>query len=276
MTLESPDALFVSGFQPLAPELRKITPEKSQAARLRVAEFDRNELIRKFQEAFHNGKRLVAFVLADELTRRGVPPCFRHSHLSSRTYSANQTFDLFLYDLRWLRERYPDHRRLIQYRRSRVLFDYGENSFHEEAGFAFYCGKRPAWQIVKSLRLSERQQLDCQWLQSAPIAKRCAATIEMRNHVFQTLAQSIDAVRRTASFTNEDANATLFRRLHLWVCSRYSETRKPTDIAFRYWQLTGESIGRQVVARQLQIMDEIIRKCEVQKEGEKPDENTMN
>lgn len=239
-------------FEPLAPLLQSIQPEKLDAARLRVAELDRERLIDVYRNAFASGKRLTAFIMADELTKRGIPPCFRLDHGAPPPGKIEQRFDLFVADLRWLRREYPDHAKAVRYRRSRTMLTGSERLFHAEAEYAFYSGHRPAWKIVASLSLNDIQQWDCVWLRSAPIKRHDAATQLIRERVFKSLHDDLKTVRRTVAFTDKDATATLLRRQQLWVCSRMVRDGSPTSIAARFRQMTGEEISRQVAAKQLQ------------------------
>lgn len=246
-----------AGFQPLAPLLQATTPETLDAARLRVAAFDRVELLNGFRSAFASGKRIRAFLLSEELTKRGIPPCFRLHGLSATDYSTNQKFDLMLYDFRWLRHAHRHHTKQVRYVRYREMLTVGDVGFHRAAEYAFYQGKRPAWKIVASLSMTEAQQWDCIWLRSTPIAKRHAAMCESFEGVLLVLQDDLRTVRRTKSFTDDDANATLRRRHALWVCSQMTGG-SPTETAARYGQLTGEEITRHVAARQLQIVGKIL------------------
>lgn len=246
-------------YQPLTQLLQSITLEALAAGRSRVAGLSREELIQRFQNAFFSGKRLAAYVMAEELTERGIPPAFRHHHLSSKDYSVSQKFDLMVYDLRWLRRRHSEHASKVHFCRSRQLFIGSDIAFHREAQYSFYDGSRACWKIVKSLRLTEEQQLECFWLHSSPVAKRLAGLQAVRDRVFSTLQQDLETVRRTKTFTDDDAKTCLFRRHRLWLCRGYT-TGSPTAIAEKFAQLTGENIARQVVSRQLQIVDEILRK----------------
>jgi hypothetical protein len=231
-----------------------------------VAELDREGLIERFRDAFANGSRLAAFILAEELTKRGIPPCFRHHHLSSMDHSIHQRFDLLIYDLRWLRRAHHDHAAVIRFARCRKVFTGSDASFHDEATFMFHGGTRAPWKIVKSLRLTEDQQAECHWLRSAPVAKRLAGVQAMRERVFRALQADVARVRRTVSFSDADAKATLLRRHRLWLCRSYT-TGGPSKIAARYYQLTGEQVTGKVVSRQLQIVDDTLRKLR-HREGE--------
>lgn len=262
MTATSPVARSISGFRPLAPLLQTIALERLNAARLRVADFGRDELVNRFRSAFGNGKRLTALIMADELTAREIPPAFRHLHLEGAEYSLDQRFDLLVFDLRWLRSWYPEHAKIVRYQRCKTLLTGSDRLFHREAEYAFYQGKRPMWKIVSSLSLTQQQQFDCCVLRSAPIKKRMEATQAIRDRVFEALRDDLRTVRRTKSFTNDNAEAALSRRHALWLCSRMTDG-SPTETAARYTQLTGEQITRQAAARQLEKVREVLKKTKM-------------
>jgi hypothetical protein len=263
MTATSPVEVSDAGFRSLAPLLQAIAPETLNAARSRVAELDRSSLIKGFRKAYSSGKRVAAFVIADELTTRRIPPVFRYSHASATDCNLEQRFDLLVYDLRWLRRWYPDHARGVRYQRCKTLLTGSDKLFHREAEYMFYGGRRPVWKIVASLSLSETQQIDCYLLRSAPIKKRETATQAMCGRVFSALEADLKAARRTSAFTDNDANTTLLRRQQLWLCSRMVSSRSPTEIAERYMQMTGQRITRQAVGKQVAKIDGVLSKSEM-------------
>ncbi|GAC1415072.1 MAG: hypothetical protein NVSMB6_17340 [Burkholderiaceae bacterium] len=245
------------GFVPLSQVLQAQPSEKLSEARARVVALDRAVLINKFRDAFDNGKRVVAFILADELTRRGIPPCFWHADLPTSDYGVNQKLDLLLFDLRWLRHWHADHVKQVRYMRYKELFTFSETKFHRAAEYAFYGGTRPYWKIVGSLSLNQCQQWDCAWLRSAPIGKRHAAMLALSGQVLTALRADLTTVRRTKAFGDSDADATLQRRHALWVCAQMTGD-SPTETALRYRQMTGDSITRQTAAKQLEKVREIL------------------
>lgn len=265
MRPEDPTINTASGtsFQPLAPLLRSTSSDSLNAAKRRVAALDHAQLLEVFSKAFASSKRLAAFLIAEELTKRGVPPAFRYpSEVSSATLSVDQRFDLLLADLRWLRFWYPDHTKNIRYMRYRALFSWIEPAFHRAAEYVFYQGKRPAWKVVASMSMDQRQQWDCIWLRSAPIKKHDAATQGMQDEVFETLRKDLFNVRRTCSFTEDDIQSTLERRYALWRCWRMTDGG-PTETATRYQQMTGLPISRQAAAKQLQKIQQTLGKKRV-------------
>jgi len=264
--IDSGPALSTSAYMPLAPLLRAVSYEKLDWARRHIARLDLDDLIQRHRAAFASNKlasatasRVLWFLLSEELTRRQVTPWMRHHHLSTTDYSINQRFDLMVADLRYIRSAFPDHFRVVKHRRCKALFSGTDSAFHSEAGYCFFGGTRAAWKMVKSFNLTEEAQLGCMFLRSTPIAKRLDAVQASRERVFQLLQSNLQAVRRTKTFTDEDANAALLRRHRLWLCRAHT-TGGPVEIAKMYERLTSNPIDRKVAARQLQIVDEILRK----------------
>jgi len=244
----------------LASVLQATPPERLDKSRRRMADLDRAGLLNKFSHAFASTKPLAplaTLILGDELTARGIPPCMRHLHLPSTELDLDQKFALLLADLRWLRRWYPDHAKVVRYRRIRLLLTGTETAFHREAEYLFWAGRRPAWKMVGSLSLDAHQQMDCAYLHSAPVKKRKADTQTIRERVFTALDDDMQAVRRTATFGDEEAQAALMRRFHLWLCWRMTDG-SPTETAMRYRQMTGQEISRQAAAKQLHKVGETL------------------
>lgn len=244
-------------FVPLSAVLASTPPDRLDEARRRVANLSRSTLLDRFGGAFADDKRLGAFLFAEELTKRGIPPAFRGTPQPANCL--NKRYDLLVYDLRWLRWQYSEHLRVVRYRRCKKLLSFGETDFHREAEYAFYEGRRPAWKLVGSLSLTEQQQWDCFWLRSVPITRRHIQTEAMRTRILAGLRDDLQKARRTAAFTERDAEATLQRRLNLWVCSRMTDG-SPSETARRYHQMTGQLITRQVTAKQLEKVRTVLRK----------------
>lgn len=226
-------------------------PGDLHEVRRRVAQLARADLIQRYRTAFSDGRRLVAGIMAAELIERAIPPCFWHEVLALDDATLNQRADLVLADLAWLRRWYPNHADAVRYRRGKALLTGSEAVFRREAEFAFYQGKRPAWKLVGSMSMSERQQWDCAYLRSTPVRRYAEVTDMLSSRVQQALFDDIKATRRTAAFTDADARASLARRYALWRCARMVKDASPTEIANRYQQMTGGPITRQAAAKQL-------------------------
>lgn len=249
----------VPGFRPLATLLANIAATTRQAARLRLVTPGRDVLVAKLRDAFMSGQRERAFLLAEELIARGVPPAFWHALCEHSDYTTNQKFDLLLYDLGYLRRWHADHAKSVRYVRCKTLLTGGEAAFHREAEFIFYQGKRPAWKAVSSLSLTPSLQWSCHWLRSAPVRKMHADTCARAGAVLLALESDLNTVRRTSTFTADDAATALQRRYALWLCARMTGGSS-SETAYRYQQMTGLNISRQAAAKQLEKVREVLRK----------------
>lgn len=239
-------------YMPLTMKQYATSPNTLNEVRVKVTKLTRVEVIQRYRAAYASGKRLIAGVMAAELVERGIPPCFWHDVLALDDASLDQRADLVLVDLAWLRRWYPNHADAVRYRRGKALLTGNEAVFRREAEFAFYLGRRPAWKLVGSMSMTERQQWDCAYLRSTPI-KRLAEVTEMLScRVQDALTDDLQATRRTAAFTDADAHASFTRRFALWRCARMVKDASPTEVATRYHQMTGTSITRQAVAKQLE------------------------
>lgn len=248
--------------------LKNVSAERIYEILLRLKDVGREDLIKRFRDAVSEKRRLAAYLTSVELTRRGVPPCFRSLHRYQDSDSVNQRSDLVIGDLTWLRHWYPEHANVVRYRRGKLIFDGSDTVFLREAEFAFYEGRRPAWKLVQSLSLSEDQQWECAYLRSTPISREAIETRRLSKRAFLAIRNDIDKVRRTVTFTDEDADHAVARRHALWECSRMVQSYSPTEIACRYEQLTGSSITRQTVGKQLQKMRLALRGMDVSSQTE--------
>lgn len=244
---------------PLALMVHETPSDTSHEVWRRIGRLDRNELIRRFRIAYANGKRLVAFAMASELIERGMPPCFWHESLALDSATLGQREILVLVDLAWLRRWHRDHASVVRYQRGKALLTGSETVFLREAKFAFYKGNRPAWKIVGSMSMTERQQWESAYLRSTPIKKQAEATATFSQRVYQALHDDLRTARRTVTFGDTEAAATLTRRHAIWHCSRMVKGGSPTEIAIRYLQLTGTSLTRQTVAKQLEKVAAVLR-----------------
>lgn len=246
-------------FTPLVSLLRAAQPDMLREARRRVGVLDRASLIARFRVAFANQKRLAAYILAEALIERAIPPCFWHEELALNNATVNQRADLLLVDLAWLRRWHREHASAVRYLRGKALLTGSDSVFHREATFAFHEGKRPAWKIVGSLSLTEQQQWDAAYLRSAPIKKQAEITRACSKRVRQALWADLQKTRRTATFGDSEAAVALARRHSLWRCLRMMKSPSPTEVATRFWQMTGVQISRQAAAKQLVKVRAVLR-----------------
>lgn len=250
---------LATSYTPFSSLLHAVTPDTLNEARRRVAKLDRAGLIRRYRAAYADGKRLVAYIIAGELIERGTPPFCWHKMLALDSASVNQRADLAMADLAWLRRQHPSHASVARYQRGKALLTGSESVFLREAEFAFYAGKRPAWKLVGSLSMTERQQWEAAYLRSTPIKRKAEATAILSERVRQTLHDNLQTVHRTPTFSEADANASLARRHALWRCSRMGKGESSAMIAAMYQKLTGEPITRQAAAKQLGKVRAVLR-----------------
>lgn len=241
----------VQSFAPLVPLLRLVDPFKLDEAQQRLRKLERTDLLTRYRAAFAAGRRVHVYVMAEALATNGVPPFAWHEALHLDELNVNQRFDLFMGDLLWLRHQYPDHAKHVRYRRCQAVLTAQPAVFRREAEFMGYAGRRPVWKLVASLSLTERQQWICALLRSTPIKKRAAATEAVSECVFKALEDDVRLVRRSVSFGDMEAFATLQRRHALWRCARMVGTDSAQQVAVRYQQLTDTTVTRQAVAQQL-------------------------
>jgi hypothetical protein len=249
----------VAEYAPFSSLLRTVTPNTLDEARRRVAKLDRADLIQRYRSAHTDGKRLAAYVMAGELVERGIPPFCWHEVLALSSSTVNQRADLVLADLAWLRRWHPGHASAVRYQRGKALLTGSETVFLREAEYAFYQGKRPAWQMVGSLSMTPPQQWEAAYLRSTPIKREAEATAILSERVRQALHDDLQTTHRTPTFSEADAQASLARRHALWRCSRMVRGESPTMIAARYQQMTGEPITRQTAAKQLEKVRAVLR-----------------
>lgn len=252
-------AVLPTSYMPLTLLHHAAAPDDLYEVRRRVAQRPLGDLIQRYRAAFADGKRLVAGIMAAELIERGTPPCFWHAVLALNDPTLDQRADLVLTDLAWLRRWYPDHAGAVRYRRGKVLLTGSEALFRREAEFAFYQGRRPAWKLVGSMSMTERQQWDSVYLRSTPIRRHAELTDALSADVRLALSNDLQTARRTAVFTDADARASLERRHALWRCARMVKAMRPTEIAARYQQMTGMTITRQAAAKQLEKVRAVLR-----------------
>jgi len=243
------------GFTPLAGLLSDMGAHMQSEFKARAYCLDHRELVRVFQKAVTAGQRAFAFLLAEEMTARGIPPCFRYSPIHSPADATiNQEFDYLAHDAQWIVSQYPGQLNLVRYEQSRGLFK--ATTFHKTAQFIYYYGQRPPGKIVGGLQLSDAQQWECYWLRSRHIVKQAQAIEQVRPRVVSAITERVHAACNR-SFTTEQAAISIRRREALWVCSRMFGT-SPTKVAQRYEQMTGERIGRNIVAKQLQAIENAV------------------
>jgi hypothetical protein len=240
-----------AGLTPLSLLIANTSLTKINEVRIRLRETGITELIYRSTTAFMKGHRVAAFLLALELSDRGIAPFFRRHDIalpeSSIPISANQEYDLLVYDLIWLMQRYPEHSTLAgvpitwEPHTWRALF--------RRADALYWLGNRPIWLIVKKLKLSERQQWEARLLKSLPVKRKARGLNQSAQRIYAKLAENLPSIMRTG--TDElSARRILQKRKRLWFCAEMCNW-SPTETARLYRCMTGETVTKSHVANQL-------------------------
>jgi hypothetical protein len=197
----------------------------------------------------------AALRLGEELTSRGIPPCFRGNfsedeHLLSFWGGVEPL--LLLLDLQWIASRYPDQK--PEWQRLKPLF-VNTKKLRELSTYLYWGGRRAAGQIARALALTEAQQLECAWVQCLHVERR-------RHGLFKRLpiTQSIiiATVRKNDKRPMIEQDATIERRSNLWLCAELASW-KPQRTAEMYQMMTGKTLPRNLVANQLAKLPKVRR-----------------
>lgn len=240
-----------AGLTPLSLLIAQTSPAKIEEVRLRLGELPTSELIHRSTTAFVKKSRVTAFVLAMELTNRGIAPFFRRPDLgtsdSSFAPSIDHEYDLLVQDLLWLSTKGPDQQIMAG-----TSITWESDSWHalfRRADSLFWLGNRPIWLIVKKLKLTERQQWECKLLKSMPMKHRARGLNQSAQRIYGLLAATLPAIMRTG--TDEvTAHAILRKRKRLWYCAEMCGW-SPTESARLYQRMTGDAVTKSHVANQL-------------------------
>lgn len=239
-------SLEEAGLTPLSLLVAGTTPQTIDEVKQRLKEVPTVELINKSTTAFVKGSRVAAFLLAVELTDRGIAPFFRRHDIampeSGALLSVNQEYDLLVHDLLWLAGSGldGDHPACMP-------TTWGD--LFKRADRLFLLGNRPIWLIVKKLQLTERQQWECRLLKSLPMKRKARGLNQSAGRIYERLAESLPAIMRTGT-DEATAHRILRKRKRLWYCAEMCNW-SPTETARLYRRMTGEAVAKSHVANQL-------------------------
>jgi hypothetical protein len=197
-----------------------------------------------------------ALLVSEELTARGIAPCFRGISLEKLAWTGDfLSLILTIADLQWIVARYPDH--VPEWERLKSLFD--TKKFRDTAEYLHYNGRREPGQIAKALALTEDQQRECSWIQCLGVA-RWRERLTRRLPIAQSRIES--AIRETDKRSSADQDQTIKRRSDLWLCAELGNW-KPQRTADLYAMMTGEVLQRNAVANQLAKLPKVRRSDDV-------------
>lgn len=196
----------------------------------------------------------AALRVSAELTSRGIAPCFCGNFRDDewlRTFWSAVEPILLLIDLQWIVARYPKH--TPEWQRLNSVFD--PKKFWQTAEYLRWDGRRSAGQVAKAMGLSEQQQRECLWIQCLHV-ERWRKRLVKRLTIAQGRIES--SIREGDKRPIEAQNETIKRRCDLWLCAELGEW-KAQRTAHLYAMMTGNTLPRNVVAKQLQKLPRVRR-----------------
>jgi hypothetical protein len=236
----------LTGFVPLSSLLGAISTEEWDRSRTRLAGIDARKLVLAYNKALKSEQRELAYAFSEELTRRGIPPCFREAPPHS-TLDINLRFDLLAHDLQWVAAHYPDQRHKASSGYAGLLF--GVNPL-KRAEYRFTTRKTGhTWILVKQLRLTLDQQWECNRLRSRPVKLAARSLTPRAEHTLGAIVRYLPTTMRT--MTRQEAGAALLRRYRVWLCAEMTQ-HSPTRAARLYRLWTSHDIGRNIAARDIE------------------------
>lgn len=228
-----PDSLFYL--------LSEIPKEKREPLKDRLGTQPRDYLLKLYRRELWRSNRKQVWLLAEELTRRGIPPSFRPSPWVDDEPRIPLE-DVLLLDLQWLAHRYPAHR--TSFARWRQLFRPAQ--FDNTAGFMLVYGRMEPGYYLKGLALTEDQQVECIYLRGGAIKSRMTKIEALADEALESIKIAHMANRRARA--QGDSTATIERRRAIWRCGSMADWM-PKRTAELYEALTGEPIKRQLAAK---------------------------
>lgn len=197
-----------------------------------------------------------ALIFGYELSRRGIPPCFRGTNLNDGELFGPESGQVFaLLDLQWIAMRYPRHK--PHWGRAKGIFF--PRNFTNAARFLLWGGRRSPGQIAVALNLTDQQQLECTRVEFTTVSRRRSRLIQRIPFARERITESVRMKDRRST---EEQDATIRRRVSLWICAELGDW-KPQRTADWYEMKTGESIPRNLVAKQLAKLPKVRRTSSV-------------
>jgi hypothetical protein len=119
-----------------------------------------------------------ALIIGYELTKRGIPPCFRGANLNDGQLFGQESGQIFaMLDLQWVAMKYPSHK--PHWRRAKGIWV--DCKYTDTAHFLLWGGRRAPGQVAVALNLTDQQQLECTWVQFTTVSRRRSRLIQRVN-----------------------------------------------------------------------------------------------
>lgn len=203
---------------------------------------------------------LVLWAIHLELDARNVPPCIRWP--ANEGDGGQLEFITFLADLLWICKRNPEH--IAGFKSARSVFRQVPDSHdwhvaaHRLYEYAYWIGHGAVSNIgARALALVDRQRQDLMTLQTKPMR---ADRYQLQPREFEVtrerlLSHALEKPDRSGKVTPKDSAE---RRAKLWRVFVLSGSNQTATV--KHWQaLTGETMTRQAVSKQLEIIKAVLR-----------------
>jgi prophage regulatory protein len=121
-------------------------------------------------------------------------------------------------------------------------------------------GRATWWRGVKSRRFPAPQRISARcvaWRESDIVA--LIVKDDLQGRWFEHVKKDAGTIRRGMTLDLDQLRARTRRRHLIWYCAQLTNL-SPSATARKYAQLTGETISRQVVANQLEKIEEVLPK----------------
>jgi len=223
--------------------LSTIPEEKRRAVVEKLASAPREKLEKVYRESVSKRNRKNLWLIAEEFTRRGVPPEFRPSvYLEGKPRIPED--DILLHDLQWLGARYAKHRPLKK--KFAGLFSHSR-AFDWSARQLMKARLHQPWYYLKLLSLTGDQQIECIYLRGAPIRRRMEVIARLSEDALERL-KIANRVNLRARAQTGDWKKTVERRHAVWRCGSMADWQ-PQRTAELYKALTGENMSRSLAGK---------------------------
>lgn len=195
-----------------------------------------------------------ALHVSQELTRRGIAPCFRGVPEQGDPWWADNVeadFILLTADLQWIVSHHPDHKPAWQ----RLESAFAPDKLVKTAEYLHYRGQREPGQAAKALGLSDSQQRELAWIHYLDL-KRWRVGLYKRWPIAKAaIARDLQSKPWRSKFPIE---GTIKRRGDLWICAELGKW-KPQRTADFFAMMTGEVLPRNIVSAQLEKLPRVRR-----------------
>lgn len=222
-----------------------------EGTRQRLRGLETETLCKLARNGIQQKKRVTAFLVNEELTGRGIPPCFRDLPYQNDD-DVEQVADLVAIDLEWLSIRYPKQK--IFFGRWKNLTN--PNAKSRWATIRFICNfqSREMWKYVKWLSMTQDQEWECNFLHRDKIGWKGNEIKRLKKEVSEKLRRR--RYDRKVSLVTVAELADFERWIEVWSCASMGAWESPTRVAWLYTAKTGKPLTRQMAAK---IMDKLRR-----------------